>query len=136
MLRLDLVFVGNMIVFNIFGVIYRRTHTDTHSVLLSFIGYSIIFLNAAAVFQNEDKANDASDDDEEESDYDDEDSGTDNLNADRAGTQLQRSEHNGGINSSLPDTFQTNHLLFYERFKAYQDYILGKNKNSSMNGLV
>lgn len=28
-------------------------------------------------------------------------------------------------NSNLPQTFQTNPLLFYERFKAYQDYMLG-----------
>ncbi|XP_019713412.1 SHC SH2 domain-binding protein 1 isoform X2 [Hippocampus comes] len=89
-----------------------------------------------ALFQNEDKANDASDDDEDESDYDDEDSGTDNLKADKAGTQLQRSEHSGGINSSLPDTFQTNHLLFYERFKAYQDYILGDCKPSEVKSFT
>lgn len=40
-------------------------------------------------------------------------------------TRLQRCEHQKGVNSSLPDTFQTSHLLFYERFKAYQDYVLG-----------
>lgn len=38
---------------------------------------------------------------------------------------LQRCEHHGSVNSKLPETFQTNHLLFYERFKAYQDYMLG-----------
>uniref|UniRef100_A0A8C7D6N1 SHC binding and spindle associated 1 n=1 Tax=Oncorhynchus kisutch TaxID=8019 RepID=A0A8C7D6N1_ONCKI len=27
--------------------------------------------------------------------------------------------------ASLPDTFQTNELLYYERFRAYQDYTLG-----------
>lgn len=40
-------------------------------------------------------------------------------------TQLQRCERHGSLNSKLPETFQTSHLLFYERFKAYQDYILG-----------
>lgn len=38
---------------------------------------------------------------------------------------LQRCEHRGSVNSKLPETIQTNHLLFYERFKAYQDYMLG-----------
>uniref|UniRef100_A0A8C6PCP4 SHC SH2-domain binding protein 1 n=1 Tax=Nothobranchius furzeri TaxID=105023 RepID=A0A8C6PCP4_NOTFU len=33
-------------------------------------------------------------------------------------------EHHEGGRSSLPDTFQTSSLLFYERFKAYQDYML------------
>lgn len=40
-------------------------------------------------------------------------------------TQLQRCERHESLNSKLPETFKTNHLLFYERFKAYQDYILG-----------
>lgn len=54
---------------------------------------------------------------------DDRDSGTDYFNSDMAGTQLQRDECVG--DASLPDTFQTNELLYYERFKAYQDYMLG-----------
>lgn len=54
----------------------------------------------------------------------DNDGGTDHLNTKRARTQLQRCERQG-VNSSLPDTFQTSHLLFYERFKAYQDFMLG-----------
>lgn len=55
---------------------------------------------------------------------DDDDSGTDYFDTDNpGGTQLQRAERIGG--ASLPDTFQTNQLLYYERFKAYQDYMLG-----------
>lgn len=73
-----------------------------------------------ALFQNEDEDGDEDDDDE-----DDEDSGTDNFNIEKPGTQLQRSERHGDGTSSLPDTFQTSNLLFYERFKAYQDYVLG-----------
>lgn len=45
-------------------------------------------------------------------------------------TRLQRCEHPEYASSNLPETFQTNHLLFYERFKAYQDYVLGKSKCS------
>nr|XP_020670215.1 SHC SH2 domain-binding protein 1 [Pogona vitticeps] len=41
---------------------------------------------------------------------------------DKPGTALQRVEPEG--NTRLPDIFQTNNLLFYERFKAYQDYML------------
>lgn len=73
-------------------------------------------------------------DDEEDSDassdaMDDDDSGTDHI-VTKSSTQLQRCERQGSMNSSLPDTFQTSHLLFYERFKAYQDYMLGNNKGT------
>ncbi|KAM9826411.1 SHC SH2 domain-binding protein 1 isoform X1 [Syngnathus typhle] len=88
-----------------------------------------------ALFQNEGKANNDASDDGDENDDDDDDSGTDNFNA-KTGTQLQRSEHNGGINSSLPDTFKTDHLLFYERFKAYQDFILGDCKPSEVKSFT
>lgn len=72
-----------------------------------------------ALFQNEEE-----DQDESESD-DDDGSSTDHFNTEKSATRLQRCEHQRGVNSSLPDTFQTSHLLFYERFKAYQDYMLG-----------
>ncbi|CAF93641.1 unnamed protein product, partial [Tetraodon nigroviridis] len=36
----------------------------------------------------------------------------------------------------LPETFQTNNLLFYERFKAYQDYILGDCKPSEVKAFT
>lgn len=62
---------------------------------------------------------------EDESGGGDNDGGTDHFNIKRARTQLQKCERQGGGNSSLPDTFQTSHLLFYERFKAYQDFMLG-----------
>lgn len=57
----------------------------------------------------------------------DDDSGTDHVNCTITRTQLQRCEHHG-VNSKLPDTFQTSNLLFYERFKAFQDYMLGKTR--------
>ncbi|XP_030650057.1 SHC SH2 domain-binding protein 1 [Chanos chanos] len=66
---------------------------------------------------------------------DDEDSGTDYLNdEDNRGTHLQRAEREG--NAGLPDTFQTNNLLFYERFKAYQDYMLGDCKTSEVRAFT
>ncbi|XP_063736606.1 SHC SH2 domain-binding protein 1 isoform X2 [Eleginops maclovinus] len=71
--------------------------------------------------------------DEEESD---DDSGTDHFNSEKSGTQLQRSERPAGGNSNLPDTFQTSHLLFYERFKAYQDYMLGDCKPSEVKAFT
>ncbi|XP_061613813.1 SHC SH2 domain-binding protein 1 [Phyllopteryx taeniolatus] len=88
-----------------------------------------------ALFQNEDKANDHAGS-ESDDDDDDDDSGTDNVNVYKAGTQFKRSEHSGGMNSNLPDTFQTGQLLFYERFKAYQDYILGDCKPSEVKSFT
>nr|XP_061811335.1 SHC SH2 domain-binding protein 1-like [Nerophis lumbriciformis] len=82
------------------------------------------------LFQEEGEENDGLGDD---NDDDDDDSGTDNLNADKGGTQLQRYARR---NASLPDTFQTSHLLFYERFKAYQDYILGDCKPSEVKSFT
>ncbi|KAA8577401.1 hypothetical protein FQN60_000140 [Etheostoma spectabile] len=74
-----------------------------------------------ALFQNEEE---------------DEDSGTDHFNSEKSGTRLQRCERHGTENSSLPDTFQTSHLLFYERFKAYQDYMLGDCKPSEVKAFT
>uniref|UniRef100_A0A8B9LIR6 SHC SH2-domain binding protein 1 n=1 Tax=Astyanax mexicanus TaxID=7994 RepID=A0A8B9LIR6_ASTMX len=72
--------------------------------------------------------------DEEEDDEDDDeedDSGTDGLsNDEKLCTHLQRAEAFGS--AGLPHIFQTNHLLFYERFKAYQDYMLGDCKPSEV----
>uniref|UniRef100_A0A3B4XR66 SHC SH2-domain binding protein 1 n=1 Tax=Seriola lalandi dorsalis TaxID=1841481 RepID=A0A3B4XR66_SERLL len=80
-----------------------------------------------SLFQNDEEDKDESDDD---------DSGTDHFNTGKSGTQLQRCERHGGVTSSLPDTFQTNHLLFYERFKAYQDYVLGDCKPSEVKAFT
>lgn len=63
-----------------------------------------------------------------------EDSGTDNNNSDKCGTLLSRSERRG--NSALPDTFQTSHLLYYERFKEYQDYMLGDCRTSEVKAFT
>ncbi|XP_052316727.1 SHC SH2 domain-binding protein 1-like [Oncorhynchus keta] len=38
--------------------------------------------------------------------------------------------------ASLPDTFQTNELLYYERFRAYQDYTLGDCKTSEVKAFT
>lgn len=92
---------------------------------------SYVFFFPTALFQNEEDNEDESDDDDEDyDDDDDDDSGTDHFNSEKSGTQLQRCERHGGENSSLPDTFQTSHLLFYERFKAYQDYVLGNHTHT------
>nr|XP_046205598.1 SHC SH2 domain-binding protein 1-like [Oncorhynchus gorbuscha] len=71
---------------------------------------------------------------EEDDDDDDGDSGTAYFNPDMAGTRLQRAERIG--DASLPDTFQTNELLYYERFKAYQDYMLGDCKTSEVKAFT
>ncbi|KAG8001049.1 SHC SH2 domain-binding protein 1-like protein B, partial [Nibea albiflora] len=73
---------------------------------------------------------------EDEDGSDGDDSGTDHFSTEKLGTQLQRCEHHGGVNSSLPDTFQTSHLLFYERFKVYQDYMLGDCKPSEVKAFT
>ncbi|XP_073320787.1 SHC SH2 domain-binding protein 1 isoform X2 [Pagrus major] len=86
-----------------------------------------------ALFQNE-----VEDQDESESDGDGDDDGssTDHFNTEKSATRLQRCEHHAGVNSSLPDTFETSHLLFYERFKAYQDYMLGDCKPSEVKAFT
>lgn len=53
-----------------------------------------------------------------------EDSCSDYGSRDKPGTALGRTVPDGNV--LFPDIFHTDHLLFYERFKAYQDYILGK----------
>ena len=60
-------------------------------------------------------------------DHDGEDDGdSDHLSSiDRSGTRLLRAERLRRGDVTLPDTFQTDQLLYYERFKAYQDYMLG-----------
>ncbi|XP_067158636.1 SHC SH2 domain-binding protein 1 isoform X2 [Apteryx mantelli] len=49
---------------------------------------------------------------------------------DKPGTALGRTVPDGNV--LFPDIFQTDHLLFYERFKAYQDYILADCKASEV----
>ncbi|XP_005289912.3 SHC SH2 domain-binding protein 1 isoform X1 [Chrysemys picta bellii] len=63
-------------------------------------------------------------------DDDDDDSCSDYGSRDKSGTILGRIVPDGNV--LFPDTFQTNHLLFYERFKAYQDYILADCKASEV----
>lgn len=77
----------------------------------------MVFPSLTALFKNEEEKKDE--------DGSDDDSGTYYYNTEASGTGLQRREPPSGGSSSLPDTFQTSHLLFYERFKAYQDYMLG-----------
>ncbi|KAM6948687.1 SHC SH2 domain-binding protein 1 [Aplochiton taeniatus] len=80
------------------------------------------------LFGNEDE------EDEDKEDNDD-DSGTDYFNTDKAGTQLLRAERSRE-KATLPDTFQTSQLLYYERFKAYQDYVLGDCKTSEVKAFT
>lgn len=51
-------------------------------------------------------------------------------NCDKPGTRLQSFVPDG--KTLLPELFQTSHLLFYERFRAYQDYILADCKASEV----
>jgi len=102
--------------------IIRGAQTFAYDCIYIYIYpiYLHVFV-CTAQLPNEDES---ADDDDDEGD-DDDDSGTDHLNTEKSGSQLQRCERQREVNSSLPDTFQTSHLLFYERFKAYQDYMLG-----------
>lgn len=77
------------------------------------------------LFQTEEKDDD---------DDDDDDSGTHYLIGDERPCTLQRAERPG--HGKLPDTFQTDHLLYYERFKAYQDYMLGDCKTSEVEAFT
>ncbi|XP_056104454.1 SHC SH2 domain-binding protein 1 [Rhinichthys klamathensis goyatoka] len=70
-----------------------------------------------------------------EEEDDDDDSGTHYLSCDeRPCTHLRRAERPG--HGKLLDTFQTDHLLYYERFKAYQDYMLGDCKTSEVKAFT
>ncbi|XP_020840746.1 SHC SH2 domain-binding protein 1 [Phascolarctos cinereus] len=62
--------------------------------------------------------------------FQDEDTFSDYGRHDKPGTILQKSVPEGNV--SFPDIFQTNQLLFYERFRAYQDYILADCKASEV----
>lgn len=75
-------------------------------------------VSLTALFKNEEEKKDE--------DGSDDDSGTYYYNTEASGTRLQRREPPSG--SRLPDTLQTSHLLLYERFKAYQDYMLGNQR--------
>ncbi|NWU12720.1 SHCBP protein, partial [Cephalopterus ornatus] len=50
------------------------------------------------------------------------------------GTALGRAVPDGNV--LLPDIFHTDHLFFYERFSAYQDYILADCKASEVKQLI
>ncbi|KAM9192064.1 SHC SH2 domain-binding protein 1 isoform 2-T2 [Dugong dugon] len=60
----------------------------------------------------------------------DEDSCSDCSSYDKAGTGLQSFVPEG--KTLFPEIFQTSQLLFYERFRAYQDYILADCKASEV----
>ncbi|NWU91426.1 SHCBP protein, partial [Upupa epops] len=60
----------------------------------------------------------------------DEDACSDYGSRDKPGTTLGRTVPDGNV--LFPEIFHTDHLLFYERFKAYQDYILADCKASEV----
>ncbi|XP_061211620.1 SHC SH2 domain-binding protein 1 [Neopsephotus bourkii] len=64
----------------------------------------------------------------------DDDSSSNYGSGDKPGTTLGRTMPNG--NMRFPDIFHTNYLLFYERFKAYQDYILADCKVSEVKEFI
>ncbi|XP_069463171.1 SHC SH2 domain-binding protein 1 [Ambystoma mexicanum] len=67
---------------------------------------------------------------EEEEEDDDGSSSSDYGSHHRPGTALPRLVPEGNL--LFPDIFQTNQLLFYERFKTYQDYMLADCKPSEV----
>ncbi|KAK9392733.1 SHC SH2 domain-binding protein 1 [Crotalus adamanteus] len=73
---------------------------------------------------------DLNSDEENESKCSEDSSCSDYGSHDRPGTTLQRVASDG--KALLPDIFQTNNLLFYERFKTYQDYMLADCKASEV----
>ncbi|XP_032280316.1 SHC SH2 domain-binding protein 1 isoform X1 [Halichoerus grypus] len=62
--------------------------------------------------------------------FQDEDSCSDCSNHDKPGSSLPSFVPSG--KTHFPEIFQTSQLLFYERFKAYQDYILADCKASEV----
>ncbi|XP_006908796.1 SHC SH2 domain-binding protein 1 [Pteropus alecto] len=67
---------------------------------------------------------------EEKGVFQDEDLCGDRGDRDKPGTSLPSYVLEGRTN--FPEIFQTRHLLFYERFRAYQDYILADCKASEV----
>nr|XP_031361712.1 SHC SH2 domain-binding protein 1 [Lonchura striata domestica] len=62
------------------------------------------------------------------------DSWSDYGSRDKPGTALGRTVPDGNV--LFPDIFHTNHLLFYDRFSAYQDYILSDCKASEVKQFI
>ncbi|NXO86850.1 SHCBP protein, partial [Sitta europaea] len=62
------------------------------------------------------------------------DSWSDYGSRDKPGTALGRTVPDGNV--LFPDIFHTDHLLFYERFSAYQDYILADCKASEVKQFI
>ncbi|NXS29744.1 SHCBP protein, partial [Pomatostomus ruficeps] len=62
------------------------------------------------------------------------DSWSDYGSRDKPGTTLGRTVPDGNV--LFPDIFHTDHLLFYERFRAYQDYILADCKASEVKQFI
>ncbi|KAM4894644.1 SHC SH2 domain-binding protein 1 [Sylvia borin] len=62
------------------------------------------------------------------------DSWSDYGSRDKPGTILGRTVPDGNV--LFPDIFHTDHLLFYERFRAYQDYILADCKASEVKRFI
>ncbi|KAJ7311897.1 hypothetical protein JRQ81_006215 [Phrynocephalus forsythii] len=75
----------------------------------------------------EDPEMDEGEDDDDDGEYS---SSSDYGSHDKPGTALESVEPEG--NAQFPHIFQTNNLLFYERFKAYQDYMLADCKASEV----
>ncbi|NXK62247.1 SHCBP protein, partial [Sylvietta virens] len=62
------------------------------------------------------------------------DSWSDYGSRDKPGTTLGRTVPDGNV--LFPDIFHTDNLLFYERFRAYQDYILADCKASEVKRFI
>ncbi|NWH85120.1 SHCBP protein, partial [Aegithalos caudatus] len=59
---------------------------------------------------------------------------SDHGSRDKPGTPLGRTAPDGNV--LFPDIFHTDHLLFYERFRAYEDYILADCKASEAKQFI
>ncbi|CAH2324297.1 SHC SH2 domain-binding 1 [Pelobates cultripes] len=66
--------------------------------------------------------------------FQDEDSASDYGSYKRLGKTVPHFISTG--NMLFPDLFQTNNLLFYERFEAYKDYLLGDAKPSEVKDFI
>ncbi|XP_064527271.1 SHC SH2 domain-binding protein 1-like [Pseudopipra pipra] len=79
-------------------------------------------------------AQDGAEEADRDTDQEDADSGSDSGSRGNVGTTLGRAVPDGNV--LLPDIFHTDHLFFYERFSAYQDYILADCKASEVKQFI
>ncbi|KAI5630246.1 SHC SH2 domain-binding protein 1 [Silurus asotus] len=113
-------------------IAHRNKQLYLQLIFFNFDGILELFPNEKVPHDDGDEDEDSNDDDDDD---DDDDSGTDHLSiGPQSCIHLQPAEPTG--RGGLPVVFQTNHLVFYERFKAYQDYMLGDCKPSEVKAFT